>query len=230
MNTVKNDGIDPVIVDGQRLQPRWENVYENPPRYYYDEETDTLCLDGYWGDISLTDAPDIIIEGKSEVFMFSPEVKHIYLGSHFYTDNIRHAYPLCLCPVVVSPRNRVFAEVNNIPIYKKENKPFLRSCGKGLYEIIRDGKWGVIDDNFKQVIPCKYDGVGSFGKDGLMKVKILSQERYLYGMVNQQGVEQIPVIYESIKRNPKGTYTVMKDGEEYTIDKFGNRIGKDNKR
>ena len=172
----------------KRFRPRWENVYENPPRYYYDEMSDTLCLDGYWGDISLADAPDIIIDGKSEVNMFSPEVKHVYLGARFCTDDIRHAYPLCLCPVYVSPMNRVYAEVNNIPVYKKDNKPFLPSCGEGLYMINRDVKWGVIDDDLKQVIPCKYDDVHI---------------------------------------TPQGTYTVKDDGEEYTIDKFGNRM--DNK-
>ena len=178
-----------VQIDGhRRFRPRWENVYENPPRYYYDEMSDTLCLDGYWGDISLADAPDIIIDGKSEVNMFSPEVKHVYLGARFCTDDIRHAYPLCLCPVYVSPMNRVYAEVNNIPVYKKNNKPVLPSLGEGLYMINRDVKWGVIDDDLKQVIPCKYD---------------------------------------DIHITPQGTYTVKDDGEEYTIDKFGNRM--DNK-
>lgn len=188
-NPTRGDTIDdPIIIDGQRMNPRWDDVFEYPPRYYYDEETDTLCLDGYWGEIRLTDAPDVVIDGTSEALMFSPEVKHIYLGAHFCTDDIRHAYPICLCPVYVSPMNRVYAEVNNIPVFKKNNKPVLPSLGEGLYKINRDGKWGAVDDNLKQVIPCKYDDVH---------------------MTSQ------------------GTYTVKKDGEEYTIDKFGNRI--DNK-
>ena len=175
-----------VKIEGYRsFRPRWENVYEYPPRYYYDEETDTLCLDGYWDDISLTNAPDIVIEGKSEVFMFSPAVKHLYLGPLFCTNDIRHVYPICLCPVYVSPMNRVYAEVNNILVYKKNNKPVLPSLGEGLYKINRDGEWGVIDDNFKQLIPCKYD---------------------------------------DIHLDPQGTYTVKKDGKEYTVDKFGNPI------
>jgi hypothetical protein len=198
MNTAQNDRAanlpqgntidDPIIIDGQRLPPRWDDVFECPPRYYYDDETDTLCLDGYWGDIRLTDAPDVVIDGTSEVSMFSPAVKHLYLGPHFFTDDIRHVYPICLCPVYVSPMNRVYAEVNNIPVYKKDNKPVLPSLGEGLYKINRDGKWGVIDDNLNQVIPCKYD---------------------------------------AIHIAPQGIYTVKKDGEEYTVDKFGNRI--DNK-
>lgn len=166
-NTINN----PVIIDGQSLHPRWEDVYEYPPRYYYDEQTDTLFLDGYWGDISITDAPDVIIDGKSEVSMFSPEVKHVYLGPLFCTDDIHHVYPICLCPVYVSPMNRVYAEVNNIPVYKKNNKPVLPSLGEGLYKINRDGKWGVIDENLKQVIPCKYDHIHLDPQQGTYTVK-----------------------------------------------------------
>lgn len=235
MNTVRNDGTvklpqgdtinDPIIVDGQRIQPRWDDVFDYPPRYYYDEETDTLCLDGYWGDIRITDAPDIIIDGKSEAFMFSPEVKHLYLGAHFNTDDIHHVYPICLCPVYVSPMNRVFAEVNNIPVYKKDNKPVLRSCGKGMYEICRDTKWGVIDENFKQVIPCKYDRIGKFSRNGLIEVSIrLEDGRFLYGLADRHGVERVPVVYESIRRTAKGIWIFGKDGEEYAFSKYGDRV------
>ena len=235
MNTVRNDGTvnlpqgdtinDSIIIDGQRLNPSWDDVYEYPPRYYYDEETDTLCLDGYWGGICITDAPDIIIDGRNEAFMFSPEVKHLYLGAHFNTDDIHHVYPICLCPVYVSPMNRVFAEVNNIPVYKKDNKPVLRSCGKGLYEICRDTKWGVIDENFKQVIPCKYDRIGKFSRNGLIGVSIrLEDGRFLYGLADRQGVERVPVVYESIRRTAKGIWILGKDGDEYAFDRFGKLI------
>lgn len=232
MNTAQNDRTanlpqgntidDPIIIDGRRFRPRWDDVYEYPPRYYYDEETDTLCLDGYWGDIRITDAPDVVIDGTSEVSMFSPAVKHLYLGPHFCMDDIRHVYPICLCPVYVSPMNRVYAEVNNIPVYKKGNKPVLRSCGKGLYEICRDTKWGVIDENYKQVIPCKYDRIGKFSRNGLIEVCIrLEDGRFLYGLADRQGVERIPVIYDSVKRASKGIWVFKKDEKEYAFDKFG---------
>lgn len=219
----------PVKIDGHSFWPHWENMFETPPRYYYDEPTGTLCLDGYWGKTHIKEGGNIRIDGRSE--MYSQEINRIYLGANFDTDDIlRRVYPISLCPVYVSPMNGVFAEVNNIPVYKSNGKPALRSCGKGLYAICRNGKWGVIDESFNQVIQCKYDGLGAFYRNGLMRVSVLQKDgSFLYGRVNLQGVEQIPVIYESIHINPRGTYTVRKNGEEYTIDSLGNRIEKDNK-
>lgn len=233
MNTVKNNVtvnlpqgdtiIDSVIVDGQRLHPHWEYVQECPPRYYYDEVTGTLCLDGDWGDLRIDDEGGFVIESKIELHSLS--MKRVYLGAHFYTDDVSRVYPIRLCPVYVSPRNESFAEINNIPIDKKDNKPFLCSCGKGVYDICRNGKWGVIDENFNQVIPCKYDGIGSFSRNGLIGVSVrLEDGRFMYGLVDKQGVEQVPLIYDSIKKNPKGHWIFGKDGEEYAFDKNGNRI------
>lgn len=213
----------PIDIDGHKFRPRWEDVYKRPPRYYYDEQTGTLCLDGYWGKFRMDGSPDIVIDGKIE--LVGLEIKHLYLGDYFDTDNIRTVYPLFLCPVYVSPLNMVFAEVNNIPVYRKDNKPALRPCDKGLYVICRNGQSGVIDDNLNQVVPFKYDGMGAFDRNGLMGVSLRQKDgMLLYGAVNRQWVEQIPVVYEYMHRNRTGTYTVKKDGEEYTIDKFGNRV------
>ena len=170
------------------------------------------------------DNGNVLIVGKIE--LYSQDVKRIYLGAHFYTDDVSRAvYPIRLCPVYVSPRNEVFAEINNIPIYKKDNKPFLRSCGKGMYDICRNGKWGVIDENFNQVIPCKYDGIGSFSRNGLIGVSVRQEDgQLLYGLADKQGVERVPLIYDSIKRDPKGHWIFSKKGKLYAFDKFGNRV------
>lgn len=91
--------------------------------------------------------------------------------------------------------------------------------------INRDGKWGVIDENFKQVIPCKYDCIGKFSRNGLIGVSIrLEDGRFLYGLADKQGVERVPLIYDSIKRNPKSHWIFSKDGKMFTFDKFGKRI------
>ena len=52
-------------------------------------------------------------------------------------------------------------------------------------------------------------------------------DKCVYGLVNQQGVEQVPLEYEDI--NKKGRrYEVKKNGEVFIIDEFGNRQPKSN--
>ena len=218
-----NTVASPIIVDGQRLYPCWESVQEYPTKYYYDKSSDTLCIDGDWGEMRIDDEGGFVIESRIELFSYS--IKRVYLGAHFYTDDASRVYPIRLCPVYVSPRNKYFAEINNIPVYKNDNKPFLRSCGKGMYDICRNGKWGVIDENLNQVIPYKYDGIGSFSKNGLIEVSIrLEDGRLLYGLADRQGVERVPVVYESIRRTAKGIWIFGKDGEEHAFDRFGKRV------
>ena len=215
--------IEPIAVEGQRLHPQWEYVNGFPPKYYFDKATGTLCLDGHWGETKDENCDNIMIDGKIKMIAF--DVKHLYLGPNFFADNVSNVYPIRLCPVQVSPQNDFFAEINNIPVQKHNNKPFLRSCGKGMYDICRNGKWGVIDESLNQVIPCKYDGVGSFSRNGLMGVCIRqSDTRFLYGIIDLQGVERVPVVYDSMRRNRKGFWILTKDGKEYTFDKLGNQI------
>ena len=217
------DWLSPSITIGEhRIHPQWEQVFRFPPQYYFDESSGTLCLDGYWG-VTRIEKGDVVIDGK--MGLYSQSVNNVYLGPRFYTDDVSRVYPIRLCPVYVSPRNPFFAEINNIPVYKHDNKPFLRSCGKGLYDICRNGKWGVIDEDFNQVIPCKYDGVATFSRYGLIGVSNrLEDGRFLYGLADRQGVERVPVMYDSVKRTPKGIWIFEKDGIEYTFDKFGNPI------
>jgi hypothetical protein len=40
-------------------------------------------------------------------------------------------------------------------------------------------------------------------------------------LADRQGVERIPVIYDSVKRAPKGIWVFKKDEKEYAFDKFG---------
>lgn len=84
----------------------------------------------------------------------------------------------------------------------------------------RNGKWGIIDSSLNQIVAYKYDCIWWFDGNELAIVNL----DHLYGLVNKQGVEQVPVIYDDIDRNDDGTYTVKQNGQEFRIDKFGNRI------
>ena len=207
----------PVAGSSTTILPHWRDVFKCPPRYFYDDATKTLGLDGDWGVVHrgnrFTDIDIHIL-----CYIDGSLIDHLYLGDNYIADDI--PYKLKGYEVSVSPNNPNFYAINGVLFGRNDNKPCLSSCGDGLYKICRNGKWGVIDDQLNQVIPNKYDCIWSFDKNDLIQVRIDSH----YGLVNKQGIEQVPPIYDHITLNKDGYYTVKHDGSEFRIDKDGNVI------
>lgn len=207
---------------GQTIIPHWQDVFKYPPRYFYDPRTQTLGLDGDW-----SEGYQIIPCGIYIMIHINAEdhnpISQIYLGDNFiinYRPRFAMLFSKYEYEVVVSPANKQFYERKGVPFYKKDNTPMLHSCGDGLFELCRNGKWGVVDAQLNQVVPFVYDCVWSFDKNDLIMVKLDS----LYGLVNRFGREQVPVIYKDITENNDGTYTVKQNGREFRIDKYGDKI------
>lgn len=202
----------PVSGSPTTILPHWRDVFTYPPRYFYDAATKTLGLDGNW---------EVVHCGNRFIDIFihihGSLIDHLYLGDNYIADDI--PYELKGYEVSVSPNNPIFYAINGVLFARKDNKP-LDSCGDGLYEICRNGKWGVIDDQLNQVIPNKYESIWSFDKNDLIMVRIDSH----LGLVNKQGIEQVPPIYDHITLNEDGYYTVKQNGCEFRIDKDGNVI------
>lgn len=205
----------PVAGSSTTILPHWREVFTYPPRYFYDAATKTLGLDGNW---KVMHRGNRFIYINTDIHILNESlIDHLYLGDNFIADDI--PYELKGYEVSVSPNNPNFYAINGVLFGRKDNKP-LDSCGDGLYEICRNGKWGVIDDQLNQVIPNKYDSIWSFDKNDLIIVRIDSH----LGLVNKQGIEQVPPIYDHITLNKDGYYTVKHDGREFRIDKDGNVI------
>ena len=203
----------PISGSPTTILPHWRDVFTYPPRYFYDAATKTLGLDGNW---EVVHRGNRFIDIHILCHIDESLIDHLYLGDNF--DYI--PYRLKGYEVSVSPNNSNFYAINGVLFGRNDNKPCLSSCGDGLYEICRNGKWGVIDDQLNQVIPNKYDCIWSFDKNDLIMVRIDSH----YGLVNKQGIEQVPPIYDHITLNKDGYYTVKHDGREFRIDKDGNVI------
>ena len=205
----------PVSGSPTTILPHWRDVFTYPPRYFYDAATKTLGLDGNgerWH------SGNRIIDIQIRCHIHGSLIDHLYLGDNYIADDI--PYELKGYEVSVSPNNPIFYAINGVVFRRKDNKPCLVSCGDGLYEICRNGKWGVIDDQLNQVITNKYDCIWSFDKNDLIEVRVNSH----YGLVNKQGIEQVPPFYDDITLNEDGYYTVKQNGCEFKIDKDGNVI------
>ena len=82
------------------------------------------------------------------------------------------------------------------------------------------GKWDIMElpSQIKVLGFKKYDSFWSFDDNGLCMVKLDQDSGYLYGYVNEQGVEQIPVEYDHLYSFENGITIAKKDGWYGAID------------
>ena len=105
---------------------------------------------------------------------------------------------------------------------------YFESVGRKGWLVVQDRykKWCMTDlstakpvDGFK-----KYDSFWSFDEYGLCRVRLDLPPGYLYGYVNEQGVEQIPIEYEHIYRFEDGITIAKKNGRYGAVDLENNIV------
>lgn len=194
------NNVNPVVV-----LPNWKNVFNYPPRYFYDAATNTLGLDGTWRRHNWL---NVSYEFDFDIFIdIHRHCPYIYLGEHFDCDDQYDLNKiLSYGKLIISSQNAKFKAINGIPVLKSNNKPFLLSCGDDCYKVCRNGKWGAVDGNLNGVIPFKYDCIWSFNEHGFCQVRVSGK----YGLVDKQGKEIVPVLYDHIYNFQNG-FATMKD-------------------
>ena len=90
----------------------------------------------------------------------------------------------------------------------------------------RHDKWGIIELTSQKEITGfqKYDSFWSFDENGLCMVRLDQESGYLYGYVNEQGEEQIPVIYDDLYSFENGITIAKKNGRYGAIDLNNNIV------
>lgn len=202
-----------ITLEGKKVSPKWCKLW-----YFYDKQTKTLGIDGDWRGIHLWLFP-------MEKQLSHDKLENIYIAEGCQCDDLD---TFSEKNVIVSPNNKTFKQGKmGVALLRKDNTPFLISCGDGLYRICRNGLWGVVDKQLQVIVPLKYGCVWSWDENELIRVRVFdfnSKPSYQDGLVNKQGQEQVPPKYEGITLNSDGTYKVKESGQEYTIDKYGKRI------
>lgn len=113
--TEKVDGRDIVDITARGSEnaqkriviPNWQNVVDYPPRYFYDDVTKTLGLDGVWTNDIMWSNP--VIDFIAHLHIDSERIANVYLGEHFDCVNKRVVKLIAsLRNVIVSPANTTF--------------------------------------------------------------------------------------------------------------------------
>lgn len=210
----EHGGPSSITLEGKKVSPKWCT-------FFYDKQTKTFGFDGDWRGSDLR----LFMDSLKHMRLPFDEPENIYIAEGFQCDDFQK-FTFSEINVIVSPNNKTFKQGRmGVALLRKDNTPFLISFRDGLYyEICRNGKWGVVDNQLQVIVPLKYGDVGHWDKNELAWVVDRNTNPSQYGLVNKQGQEQVPLIYEYITENSNGTYKVKKSGQEYTIDKYGKRI------
>ena len=89
----------------------------------------------------------------------------------------------------------------------------------GVFVVLKDNKYGFVDINGKEVVPCIYDCVYSFS-EGLAKVQLHGK----YGCIDTKGKEVIPCIYDYADSFSEGLAKVQLNGKWGYIDTKGEKV------
>jgi WG containing repeat len=94
--------------------------------------------------------------------------------------------------------------------------------GNGLFRVEKNGLWGLIDIDGRDVVKCQYGDL-RMGTEGYYPVR--NAETGLYGFIDKKGKVQIPFEYEDVKYFRNGHCVVTKGREEWgLISKFNAKI------
>lgn len=103
---------------------------------------------------------------------------------------------------------------------------------EGFAGVMKEGKWGFIDNAGRAAIPCIYDRVGRF-REGFAAVAVYgigedaddegNYRRLLWGFIDKAGREVVPCIYVGVRNFFRGLAAICSDGyvveddEDYRI-------------
>ena len=90
---------------------------------------------------------------------------------------------------------------------------------EGLAKVEFQYKWGFIDQEGKEIVPCRYDDVYRF-QESMAAVRLNNK----WGFIDKEGKEIVPCQYDNVYSFQKGMAAVCLDNKWGFIDKEGKEI------
>ena len=165
------------------------------------------------GIISFDEVPELLASGKDIDEIFD-EVINCYEISdevngygEFYRVHLNGKY------------NFLHKKHNTLVLLCRRWYNMMYRFSEGLAKVKLNDKWGFINKDGREVIPCKYDWVNLFLK-GLTKVKLNRK----YGYIDRTGREVIPCKYDEINAFSEGLAKVELNNKFGYIDRTGREV------
>ena len=201
----------------------WKDLFAVPPRYFLDEGSRTLGLDGDWTvrDFSNSLADILVDLGVPCCRRHGCRIANIYIGDNCKIPHNEDWMALFSGRnVIVSNCNKVLKSEGGIPIWIENGIPALSVFDRSEFFIIfRKRLMGLVDIDHNVVIPCKYRNI-RIDENGFIMVM---DENRNFGLCDKQGKVIIPTGFEKIKCEGD-RYRAISDGVETIFDKEGKII------
>lgn len=93
-----------------------------------------------------------------------------------------------------------------------EEYDYVGMSGQGRVAVLKQGKYGYLNREGNEVISCRYDDVGAFKQVGNKIVAKVNQNQQC-GLIDIEGNEILPMMYDVIYEYDEKEIVVRKDGE-----------------
>ena len=93
-----------------------------------------------------------------------------------------------------------------VKAYKKDNYDEIRDFQEGLAKVLRHNKWGFINQEGYEVIPCLYEWVSDFQEDLAL---IFQNDKF--GVIDKEGKIVIPCNYDKVSEFHEDFSFVLKN-------------------
>jgi len=143
-------------------------------------------------------------------------------------DDVNPSWYWGYIKAVKDKKTTIFDIRNEVKVLMRTNYEDVRVSfeNTGFYEVRKDGKWGVINNKGKLVIPCEYEDARYSKFNGVDYCEVKKNGKW--GEIDMAGRQLVPCEYDYIEsrwHTDGGNYReVKKDGKQGVIDKEGRMV------
>ncbi len=175
--------------------------------------------DNKWGVIDST-GNEIINPSYQEMIIIPNEKKDVFL----FVYDVNYETGEYKTKALNSKSEKLFTEYEQVEAFSNQDNSNTLLYEEGILKVKKDGKYGIINLDGKQILQTKYLEIKSLGKetkDGF----IVKDENNKYGIVSYSDQVILEAKYDEIT-NIYGNdmYVVKQQGKQILVDKEGNEL------
>ena len=149
----------------------------------------TMLTNGNWGVIN-SSGETILEPANKELIQIPNKSKAVFL-----TTETNYSDGTSITKVVNEKNQEIFTGYENISTLQNYDENRNLWVEENLLRVQKDGKFGLIDLDGKEVLACEYDSIETLKG---VKNSIIIKKEALVGLVNSKGESIVPTEYKSI--------------------------------